>query len=67
MPDGLATERQRNDVEAPAGGGSLLTVGFQILVNSLPAAKLTVESAETVNNLISCTIKRIKEALHCDG
>ncbi|MQL82436.1 hypothetical protein Taro_014897 [Colocasia esculenta] len=48
-------------------GGSLLTVAFQILVNSLPAAKLTVESVETVNNLISCTIKRIKAALHCDN
>ncbi|KAJ6879307.1 hypothetical protein NC652_032780 [Populus alba x Populus x berolinensis] len=32
--------------------GSLLTVAFQILVNSLPTAKLTVESVETVNNLI---------------
>ncbi|XP_044504884.1 homeobox-leucine zipper protein ANTHOCYANINLESS 2-like isoform X2 [Mangifera indica] len=44
-------------------GGSLLTVGFQILVNSLPTAKLTVESVETVNNLISCTIQKIRAAL----
>ncbi|CAN8254065.1 unnamed protein product [Cochlearia groenlandica] len=47
-------------------GGALLTVAFQILVNSLPTAKLTVESVETVNNLISCTVKKIKSALHCD-
>ncbi|KAL5214737.1 hypothetical protein ABZP36_003889 [Zizania latifolia] len=47
-------------------GGSLLTVAFQILVNSQPTAKLTVESVETVNNLISCTINKIKTALHCD-
>lgn len=47
-------------------GGSLLTVAFQILVNSLPTAKLTVESVETVNNLISCTVQKIKAALHCD-
>ncbi|KAF8657022.1 hypothetical protein HU200_060356 [Digitaria exilis] len=47
-------------------GGSLLTVAFQILVNSQPTAKLTVESVETVNNLISCTIKKIKTALQCD-
>ncbi|KAF7085103.1 hypothetical protein CFC21_088588 [Triticum aestivum] len=46
-------------------GGSLLTVAFQILVNSQPTAKLTVESVETVNNLISCTIKKIKTALQC--
>ncbi|KAH9677954.1 homeobox-leucine zipper protein ANTHOCYANINLESS 2 [Citrus sinensis] len=44
-------------------GGCLLTVGFQILVNSLPTAKLTVESVETVNNLISCTIQKIKAAV----
>uniref|UniRef100_A0A0D9W8C9 Homeobox domain-containing protein n=1 Tax=Leersia perrieri TaxID=77586 RepID=A0A0D9W8C9_9ORYZ len=47
-------------------GGTLLTVAFQILVNSQPTAKLTVESVETVNNLISCTINKIKTALHCD-
>ncbi|XP_062185087.1 homeobox-leucine zipper protein ROC4-like [Phragmites australis] len=46
--------------------GSLLTVAFQILVNSQPTAKLTVESVDTVNNLISCTIKKIKVALHCN-
>jgi homeobox-leucine zipper protein len=45
------------------GGGCLLTVGFQILLDSQPTAKLTVESVETVNNLISCTIQKIKAAL----
>lgn len=49
--------------EGEDGGGSILTVGFQILVNSIPTAKLTVESVETVNNLISCTIQKIKAAL----
>ncbi|KAM6586979.1 hypothetical protein CsatA_009584 [Cannabis sativa] len=49
--------------EGDDSGGSILTVGFQILVNSLPSAKLTVESVETVNNLISCTIQKIKSAL----
>ncbi|XP_010278578.1 PREDICTED: homeobox-leucine zipper protein ANTHOCYANINLESS 2-like isoform X2 [Nelumbo nucifera] len=48
-------------------GGSLLTVAFQILVNNLPTAKLTVESVETVNNLISCTVQKIKAALHCEN
>lgn len=49
------------------GTGSLLTVAFQILVNSLPTAKLTVESVETVNNLISCTVQKIKAALQCES
>ncbi|XP_077234598.1 homeobox-leucine zipper protein ANTHOCYANINLESS 2-like isoform X2 [Tasmannia lanceolata] len=52
---------------SPRVGGSLLTVAFQILVNSLPTAKLTVESVETVNNLISCTVQKIKAALHCES
>jgi len=43
--------------------GSILTIAFQILVNDLPSAKLTLESVETVNNLISCTAQRIKAAL----
>ncbi|CAA0813598.1 Homeobox-leucine zipper protein ANTHOCYANINLESS 2 [Striga hermonthica] len=55
LPDGP------NSRDGP--GGSLLTVAFQILVNSLPSAKLTVESVETVNNLISCTVQKIKAAL----
>ncbi|RWW01439.1 hypothetical protein GW17_00035522 [Ensete ventricosum] len=51
---------------ARKAGGSLLTVAFQILVNSQPTAKLTVESVETVNNLISCTVQKIKAALNCE-
>ncbi|CAN6205269.1 unnamed protein product [Urochloa humidicola] len=43
--------------------GSLVTVAFQILVNNLPTAKLTMESVETVSNLLSCTIQKIKSAL----
>ena len=45
------------------GSGSLLTVAFQILVNGLPMAKLNVESVETVNSLLSCTIDKIKSAI----
>ncbi|WOG91331.1 hypothetical protein DCAR_0310579 [Daucus carota subsp. sativus] len=48
------------------GGGCLLTVGFQIMINDFPASKLTAESVENVNNLISRTIHGIKEALHCN-
>ncbi|KAH9294377.1 hypothetical protein KI387_040418 [Taxus chinensis] len=44
-------------------GGSLLTVAFQLLVSSLPNSKLTMESVETVNNLITSTVRKIKGAL----
>ncbi|KAL5700253.1 Homeobox-leucine zipper protein PROTODERMAL FACTOR 2 [Ranunculus cassubicifolius] len=43
--------------------GSLLTVAFQILVDSVPTAKLSLGSVATVNNLIACTVDRIKAAV----
>jgi homeobox-leucine zipper protein len=46
-------------------GGSLITVAFQILVSSLPSAKLNLESVTTVNNLIGTTVQQIKAALNC--
>lgn len=66
VPDGPGT-RGPNNGNPERVGGSLLTVAFQILVNSLPTAKLTVESVETVNNLISCTVQKIKAALQCES
>ncbi|KAG5561375.1 hypothetical protein RHGRI_004413 [Rhododendron griersonianum] len=44
-------------------GGSLLTVAFQILVDSVPTAKLSLGSVATVNSLIKCTVERIKSAV----
>ncbi|XP_060204253.1 homeobox-leucine zipper protein HDG11-like [Lycium barbarum] len=46
-------------------GGSLITVVFQILVNSSPSAKMSPESVNTVNNLIGSTVHQIKSALNC--
>ncbi|CAN0902719.1 Homeobox-leucine zipper protein HDG1 [Linum grandiflorum] len=45
------------------GGGSILTVGFQILINIASGNNLTTESVDTVNNLMSCIIRRIKGTL----
>ncbi|KAF7844661.1 homeobox-leucine zipper protein ANTHOCYANINLESS 2-like [Senna tora] len=71
VPDGPSRGSQSTAANGGGGhqkvSGSLLTVAFQILVNSLPTAKLTVESVETVNNLISCTVQKIKAALHCES
>ncbi|KAI3731903.1 hypothetical protein L1987_63095 [Smallanthus sonchifolius] len=63
VPDGSGSRGVSETDNGGRAGGSLLTVAFQILVNSLPTAKLTVESVETVNNLISCTVQKIKAAL----
>ncbi|KAH0905653.1 hypothetical protein HID58_037480 [Brassica napus] len=58
LPDGNAT--------GGGEGGSLLTVSFQILVDSVPTAKLSLGSVATVNNLIACTVERIKAAMSCE-
>ncbi|MED6192935.1 Homeobox-leucine zipper protein PROTODERMAL FACTOR 2 [Stylosanthes scabra] len=57
LPDGLP---------AASSGGSLLTVAFQILVDSAPTAKLSLGSVTTVNTLIKCTVERIKAAVISD-
>ncbi|KAL6573873.1 Homeobox-leucine zipper protein MERISTEM L1 [Orobanche hederae] len=65
LPDGP------NDPAGPipenGSGGSLLTVAFQILVDSVPTAKLSLGSVATVNSLIKCTVERIKGAVLGDG
>lgn len=72
LPDGSSGYGGSNDwsgrlarggSSSSKGSGSLLTVSFQILVNSLPTAKLNVESVETVQSLLSCTIDKIKSAI----
>ncbi|CAL5073188.1 unnamed protein product [Urochloa decumbens] len=73
LPDGHSQPLSNAAQDSPNGQsstvgsnnntGSLVTVAFQILVNNLPTAKLTVESVETVSSLLSCTIQKIKSAL----
>lgn len=62
--DGASTSSNTHGSMAMSGG-SLITVAFQILVSSLPSAKLNLESVNTVNNLISTTVQQIKAALNC--
>lgn len=64
LPDG--TSLHGANVGETASGGSLLTVAFQILVDSVPTAKLSLGSVATVNNLIACTVERIKASLSCE-
>ncbi|XP_062106128.1 homeobox-leucine zipper protein HDG2 isoform X2 [Humulus lupulus] len=62
LPDGTGG----GGIEPCSSGGSLLTVAFQILVDSVPTAKLSLGSVATVNNLIACTVERIKASLSCE-
>ncbi|CAA6665987.1 unnamed protein product [Spirodela intermedia] len=70
LPDGLdaSTPVISNTPEAkPAeSGGSLVTVAFQLLADTSPAAKLRMESVEAVSSLISSTIHNIKKAMRCE-
>ncbi|XP_020227921.1 homeobox-leucine zipper protein GLABRA 2 [Cajanus cajan] len=69
VPDGIEarpfviTSRQE---EKYTEGGSLLTMAFQILANPSTTTKLIVESVESANNLISCTLKNIRTSLQCE-
>ncbi|CAD5317086.1 unnamed protein product [Arabidopsis thaliana] len=66
-PDGNGSNSEQGGASTSSGrasaSGSLITVGFQIMVSNLPTAKLNMESVETVNNLIGTTVHQIKTAL----
>ncbi|KAH0436330.1 hypothetical protein IEQ34_026434 [Dendrobium chrysotoxum] len=64
LPDGYGgVNGGGSGIGEVGSGGSLLTVAFQILVDSVPTAKLSLGSVATVNNLIACTVERIKAAV----
>ncbi|XP_073302133.1 homeobox-leucine zipper protein MERISTEM L1-like [Primulina huaijiensis] len=72
LPSGFAIlpnvpNNQAGEIPEVGSGGSLLTVAFQILVDSVPTAKLSLGSVATVNSLIKCTVERIKSAVLGEG
>lgn len=58
----ITSRREEKNTE----GGSLFTIAFQILTNASPQAKLTMESVDSVNSLVSCTLRHIKTSLNCE-
>lgn len=62
LPDGPSSI-QGTAAAAHEPAGSLVTVAFEILVDSVPTAKISLGSVATVNSLIACTVERIKAAL----
>ncbi|CAN6571612.1 unnamed protein product [Malus baccata var. baccata] len=56
--------------DSSSGGSSLLTVAFQLLIDSDPTAKLSLGSSVTAaNDLVDfdCTVEKIKAAFSCDS
>ncbi|KAL2968178.1 hypothetical protein AAZX31_15G016100 [Glycine max] len=69
IPDGLESRPlviSSRQEEKNTEGGSLFTMAFQILTNASPAAKLTMESVDSVNTLVSCTLRNIRTSLQCE-
>ncbi|KAL8113836.1 hypothetical protein AgCh_020937 [Apium graveolens] len=70
LPDGFESRPlviSSRQEDKSTDGGSLLTIAFQILTSNSPSEKLNMESFESVNTLISCTLQNIKTALQCEG
>ncbi|KAL3642267.1 Homeobox-leucine zipper protein hdg11 [Castilleja foliolosa] len=65
ISDGLKIESSSGVGPSSSSSGSLVTVVFQILVSSLPSARMSPETVNTVNNLIGNTVHQIKAALNC--
>ncbi|KAK0589692.1 hypothetical protein LWI29_017398 [Acer saccharum] len=61
LPDGTAVHRG-----STASGGSLLTVSFQIFVDLVPNARVSLEIIATIINLVACTVEKIKASLSCE-
>ncbi|KAI7752028.1 hypothetical protein M8C21_009209 [Ambrosia artemisiifolia] len=69
LPDGIETRPLVISSKADDQSwehGSLLTVGFQILTSDSPVSKLSMESVDSVNTLISSTLHNIKTGLQCE-
>ncbi|KAL1568349.1 Homeobox-leucine zipper protein hdg11 [Salvia divinorum] len=65
FPMGGASTSSNSD--GSSSSGSLVTVVFQILVGNTPTARISPETVNTVNNLISNTIHHIKAAINCSS
>ncbi|KAL2482163.1 Homeobox-leucine zipper protein HDG2 [Forsythia ovata] len=63
LPDGPTGHGGGGGMAEASSGGSLLTVAFQVLVETVPTAKLRLGSVANVSKLITSTVDKIKAAL----
>ncbi|KAK7261808.1 hypothetical protein RIF29_28129 [Crotalaria pallida] len=69
VPDGLESRQlviTSTQEEKNTEGGSLFTIALQILTNVSPTAKLAMEPVDSVNTLVSCTLRNIRTSLQCE-
>ncbi|XP_002962272.2 homeobox-leucine zipper protein PROTODERMAL FACTOR 2 [Selaginella moellendorffii] len=62
LPDGSEPHSTTSILQNDATG-TLLTVAVQILISTLPSAKLSLDSIVAINTLISNTVQKVKGAL----
>ncbi|KAG6404280.1 hypothetical protein SASPL_136526 [Salvia splendens] len=65
--DGASTSSNMDPAARSLSSGSLVTVVFQILVSNTQTARISPETVNTVNNLISNTVHQIKAAMNCSS
>ncbi|GAU14891.1 hypothetical protein TSUD_46840 [Trifolium subterraneum] len=66
LPDGVQRSNGGPMLNAIGSGGCILTISFQVLVDSSATRRITNGSIKEFVNLIKNTIERIKVALACD-
>lgn len=62
-PDNVALLPSGFSLFSDGSGGSILTVTIQILVDSASTDNLSIASITTIDNLISCTIEKMKVSI----
>lgn len=73
LPDGpdnrrlQASSSNSSSMGSPGntGGGSLLTVVFEISIGNSPSPHMDPYNATTVNHIVCNAVQQIKAALHC--
>ncbi|ONK71939.1 uncharacterized protein A4U43_C04F13960 [Asparagus officinalis] len=55
------------NIDVSAASGCLLTIGVQVLVSSVPSAKLNLSNVTAINNHISNAVQQISAALGNGG
>jgi hypothetical protein len=64
LPDGPDNRRLQAS-SSNTGGGSLLTVVFEISIGNSPSPHMDPYNATTVNHIVCNAVQQIKAALHC--
>lgn len=66
LSDGIESRPSVISKAEDMDGGSLVTIAFQMLISDSTTTKVSKESIDSVNALISCTLQNIRKSLECE-